>query len=164
MCFQSLFKVFLGDVFGSAGWAASVGPSEPDHFRKLFFANRSHLVSHWLKDDFPHPGSYHERRSASCPVNASVAPLTESFADVGHGLEDAVREVDLDLHVLHVGQLEAQQLVLRREEQPGVGLDAVLVQRPVGLQQPRLLLLPPQSMVGPILLHICGGERNTWSG
>lgn len=76
-----------------------------------------------------------------------MVPLTESFADVGHSLEYAVREVDLDLHVLHVGQLEAQQLVLRGEEQPGIGLDAVLVQRPVGFQQPCLLLFPPQSMV-----------------
>lgn len=73
--------------------------------------------------------------------------LTESFADVRDRLKDAVGEVDLDLHVLHVGQLEAQQLVLRREEQPGVCLDAILVQRPVGFQQPCLLLLPPQSVV-----------------
>lgn len=74
-------------------------------------------------------------------------PLTESFADVGDRLKDAVGEVDLDLHVLHVGQLEAQELVLRREEQPGVCLDTVLVQCPVGFQQPCLLFLPPQSMV-----------------
>lgn len=80
--------------------------------------------------------------------------LTECFADIGHSLENAVREVDLDPHVLHVGQLEAQQLVLWREEEPGVRLDAVLVQRPVGLQQPRLLLLPPQSVVRPVLLHV----------
>lgn len=43
-------------------------------------------------------------------------PLTEGFADVRDGLEDAVGEVDLDLHVLHVGQLKAQEFVLRCEE------------------------------------------------
>ena len=83
-----------------------------------------------------------------------ASPLTEGFADVGDGLEDTVGEVDLDLHVLHVGQLQAQELVLRREEQPGVRLDAVLVQCPVGFQQPGFLLLPPQSVVRPVLLHI----------
>lgn len=108
-----------------------------------------------------HMSAWRYRRfSASCLLHESAAPLTEGLADVGDGLEDAVREVDLDLHVLHVGQLQAQQLVLRREKQPGVGLDAVLVQRPVGLQQPRLLLLPPQRVVGPVLLHVCGGQRN----
>ena len=99
------------------------------------------------------------RRSPRCHAHESAVPLTESFADVRHGLEDAVREVDLDLHVLHVGQLEAQELVLWREEQPGVGLDAVLVQRPVGFQQPCLLLLPPQGMVWPVLFHIYGGAE-----
>lgn len=102
--------------------------------------------------------------SACCPVHESISLLTESFADVGHGLEDAVREVDLDLHVLHVGQLEAQQFVLRREKQPCIRLDAVLVQCPVGFQQPSLLLLPPQSMVWPVLLHIWRErkERRGW--
>lgn len=93
-------------------------------------------------------------------------PLTEGFADVGHSLEDAVWKIDLDLHVLHVGQLQAQQLVLRREQEPGVSLDAVFVQCPVGFEQPGLLLLPPQSMVRPVLLHICKQEkekRQFWS-
>lgn len=34
-----------------------------------------------------------------------TAPLTEGLADVRDGFEDAVGEVDFDLHVLHVGQL-----------------------------------------------------------
>lgn len=59
--------------------------------------------------------------------------LTEGFADVRHGLEDTVREVDFHPHVFHVGQLQAQQLVLRCEEQPGVGLNAIFIKRPVGL-------------------------------
>ncbi len=66
-------------------------------------------------------------------LGKAAAALTEGFADVRHGLEDAVREVDLHPHVLHVGQLQAQQLVLRREEQPGVGLNAVFIKRPVRL-------------------------------
>lgn len=86
-------------------------------------------------------------------------PLTEGFADVRHSLEDAIRKIDLDLHVLHVGQLKAQQLVLRREKEPGVSLDAVFVQCPVGFEQPCLLLLPPQSMVRPVLLYICKQEK-----
>lgn len=84
--------------------------------------------------------------------------LTEGFADVGNSLEDPVREVDLHLHVLHVGQLQAEQLVLRRELQLGVSLDPVLVQRPVSFQEPRLLLLPPQRVVRPVLLDICNKD------
>lgn len=83
------------------------------------------------------------KTALSCPACESILLLTKSFADVRHSLEDAVREVDLDLHVLHVGQLETQQLVLRCEKQPGISLDAVLVQSPVGFQQPCLLFLPP---------------------
>lgn len=93
-------------------------------------------------------------------------PLTEGFADVGYSLEDAVWKIDLDLHVLHVRELQAQQLVLRREKEPGVSLDAIFVQCPVGFEQPCLLLLPPQSMVRPVLLHICKQEmakRVFWS-
>lgn len=90
--------------------------------------------------------------------------LTERFADIGHGLENPVREVDLNLHVLHVGQLEAQQLVLWCEEEPSVCLDAVLVQRPVGFQQPCLLLLPPQGVVRPVLLHVWEGGGNNERG
>lgn len=40
-------------------------------------------------------------------ILGKAAALTEGFADVRHGLEDAVREVDLHPHVLHVGQLQA---------------------------------------------------------
>lgn len=90
---------------------------------------------------------------------SSPFPLTEGFADVGHSLEDAVRKIDLDLHVLHVGQLQAQQLVLGCKKEPGVSLDAIFVQCPVGFEQPCLLLLPPQSMVWPVLLHICKQEK-----
>lgn len=84
--------------------------------------------------------------------------LTEGFADVGNRLEDPVREVDLHLHVLHVGQLQAEQLVLRRELQLGVSLDPVLVQRPVSFQEPRLLLFPPQRVIRPVLLDICNKD------
>lgn len=59
--------------------------------------------------------------------------LTEGFADVGHGLEDTVREVDFHPHVLHVGKLKSQKLVLWSEEKPGVGLNAIFIKRPVGL-------------------------------
>lgn len=78
----------------------------------------------------------------------------EGFADVGNRLEDSVGEVDLHLHVLHVGQLQAEQLVLRGELQLGVSLDPILVQRPVRFEEPRLLLFPPERVVRPVLLHI----------
>lgn len=84
--------------------------------------------------------------------------LTEGFADVRNSLEDPVREVDFDLDVLHVGQLQAQQLVLRGELELGIRLDPVFIQRPVSFKEPSFLLFPPQSVIRPVLLDICNKE------
>lgn len=46
--------------------------------------------------------------------------------------------------------------MLGPEEEAGVGQDTVLVQRPVGLQQPLSFLFPPNGMVRPVLLAFCG--------
>lgn len=54
-----------------------------------------------------------------------------------------------------VGQAQPQGLVLGHEEQPGVGVDAALLQSPCCPQQPLLLLLPPQCMVRPVPLDLC---------
>lgn len=80
--------------------------------------------------------------------------LTERFADVRNRLEDPVREVDFHLDVLHVGQLKAEQLVLRCELELGISLYPVFVQRPVCFKEPSFLLFPPQCVIRPVLLDI----------
>lgn len=80
--------------------------------------------------------------------------LTKSLTDVRNSFEDSVREVHFHFHILHVGKLQAEQLVLGGELQLGVRLDAVLVQGPMCLEKPSSLLFPPQSMVRPIFFYI----------
>lgn len=80
--------------------------------------------------------------------------LTERFADVRNRLEDPVREVDFHLDVLHVGQLEAKQLVLRCELELGISLYPVFVQRPVRFKEPSFLLFPPQRVIRPVFLDV----------
>lgn len=92
------------------------------------------------------------------PRAGRFSTLTEGFADVRNSLEDPVREVDFDLDVLHVGQLQAQQFVLRGELELGICLDPVFIQRPVSFKEPSFLLFPPQSVIRPVLLDICNKE------
>lgn len=84
--------------------------------------------------------------------------LTEGFADVRNSLEDPVGEVDFHLDVLHVGQLQAQQLVLRGELELGIRLYPVFIQRPVSFKEPSFLLFPPQRVIRPVLLDIYNKE------
>lgn len=98
------------------------------------------------------------RRTWEAARGEDFSALTEGFADVRNSLEDPVREVDLDLDVFHVGQLQAQQLVLRGELELGIRLDPVFIQRPVGFKEPSFLLFPPQSVIWPVLLDICNKE------
>lgn len=80
--------------------------------------------------------------------------LTERFADIRNCLEDPVREVDFHLDILHVGQLQAKQLVLRCELELGISLYPVFVQRPVRFKEPSFLLFPPQRVIRPVFLDI----------
>ena len=50
-----------------------------------------------------------------------------------------------------VGQLDAQHLVHRGEGERGLGIDAVLVQRGLGAQQPLVPLRPEERVVRPVM-------------
>ena len=84
--------------------------------------------------------------------------LTEHSADAHDGLEDGVGEAGSEPQGNAVGQTQPQGLVLGHEEKLGVGVDAVFLQSPGRPQQPALLLLPPQRVVGPITLDLCRGK------
>lgn len=75
-------------------------------FLNLIYATVSRIP--FFYDYFPLASKTRQSFSSWLCIAKSLFPLTEGLADVGHGLEDAVRKVDLDLHVLHVGQLQAQ--------------------------------------------------------
>lgn len=99
--------------------------------------------------------SYWNQLLVSCAWPKKQWILTKGLADVRHRFEDSIGEVDFHLHVLHVGKLKPEQLVLRSELQFCICLYSILVQSPVSFKKPRLLLLPPQGVVRPILLDIC---------
>lgn len=84
--------------------------------------------------------------------------LTEHSADAHDGLEDGVGEAGSEPQGNAVGQTQPQGLVLGHEEKLGVGVDAIFLQGPGCPQQPALLLLPPQRVVGPIALDFCRGQ------
>lgn len=85
--------------------------------------------------------------------------LTEEAADGGHSLEERLREAGPQAQRPAAGQPQEDGPVLGPEEEAGVGQEPVLVQRPVRLQQPLPLLLPPEAVVRPVLLAVCGGEQ-----
>lgn len=82
--------------------------------------------------------------------------LTEHSADAHHSLKDGVGEAGSEPQGDAVGKTQLQRLVLGHEVQSGVGVDAIFLESPGCSQQPLLLLLPPQHMVRPITLDLCG--------
>lgn len=82
--------------------------------------------------------------------------LTEEAADDSHSLEEGLGEAGSEAQGAAVRQPQDDGPVLGPEEEAGVGQDAVLVQRPVGLQQPLSFLFPPDGVVRPVLLALCG--------
>ena len=69
-------------------------------------------------------------------------------------LKTLIREINFHLHILHVGKLQAQQLVLGGELKLSICLNAILTQGPMRLEKPSSLLFSPQSMVRPIFFYI----------
>lgn len=73
--------------------------------------------------------------------------LTEEAADGSHSLEEGLGEAGSQAQGPAIGQPQDDGPVLGPEEEASIGQDAVLVQRPVGLQKPLSFLFPPNGMV-----------------
>lgn len=73
--------------------------------------------------------------------------LTKEAADGSHSLEERLGEVGSETQGAAIRQPQDDRPVLGPEEEAGVGQDTVLIQRPVGLQQPLSFLFPPNGMV-----------------
>lgn len=73
--------------------------------------------------------------------------LTEEAADGSHRLEEGLGEAGPEAHGAAIGQPQDDGPVLRSEEEAGISQDTVLVQCPVGLQQPLSFLFPPNGVV-----------------
>lgn len=85
--------------------------------------------------------------------------LTEQPADGSHSLEEGLGEAGPQAHGSVIRQTQDDGSVLGPEEEAGVGQDPILVQRPVGLQQPSPFLFPPNGVVRPVLLAVWGPQE-----
>ena len=81
--------------------------------------------------------------------------LTELLAEADDDREDVRREADAHVEQLQVGQLHAQHLVHRGEDEPGVRLHAVLVEGAARARQPEGARRPPQRVVRPVHRDVC---------
>lgn len=73
--------------------------------------------------------------------------LTEEAADGSHSLEEGLGEAGSEAQGAAIRQPQDDGPVLGPEEEAGVSQDAILVQCPVGLQQPLPFLFPPNGMI-----------------
>lgn len=69
--------------------------------------------------------------------------LTDHPTDAHHSLKDGVGEARFEPQGDAARETQIQGLVLRHEEQLGIGMDAIFLQSPGCAQQPLLLLFPP---------------------
>jgi len=103
---------------------------------KDFTSKQSHLLS-----------------CSSLVASGDLALLTENFADVTDSFEYHRREADFQSHSLHVWQAKTQHFVLSSKEQLSICLHPAFIECPVGFQKPAFFLLPPKSIVWPILWY-----------
>ena len=82
-------------------------------------------------------------------------PQPEVFRQRDTGIECLDTEVDITVDVSQIRELYPQLFVHWCEVDDGVGVDAVLVQRPARLVQPDVPRRPPDGVVGPVHRDVC---------
>lgn len=86
---------------------------------------------------------------------ANEVVLTELLAEIYNGVEGLDGEVDPAVEVSHVGQLNPQHLVHRREVEHRVCGHTVLVQGAPRPRQPVISRRPPQRVIRPVHGNVC---------